>query len=77
MNGQDPYAPPTPAEIAARPLPVPEPTGPVVPRGTAREVLTWVDGDAEKAQMALEAELAEDPPRKSLVGELKKITGAA
>ena len=47
-----------------------------VPEGTVREVLDWVDGDAEKAQKALDVENAKENPRKSLVSQLEDIVGA-
>lgn len=47
-----------------------------VPEGTVREVLDWVDGDAEKAQKALDVENAKESPRKSLVSQLEDIVGA-
>ena len=47
------------------------------PRGTVSEILAWVDGDADKATQALEAENATGAPRKGLVAELSKLLPAA
>ncbi|MFG3585131.1 hypothetical protein [Streptomyces sp. NPDC047990] len=41
--------------------------------GTAKEVLAWVDGDQDRAQVALDAEQAKDSPRSTLVKTLQKI----
>lgn len=45
----------------------------VVPVGTAEEVTDWVDGDADKASKALEAEEARSRPRKTLISSLEAI----
>lgn len=44
-----------------------------VPTGSVKEVLAWVDADADKAKKALDAENASDSPRKTLVKDLEEI----
>ena len=44
------------------------------PDGTVVEVLTWVDGDPDRAQHALDIENGKDEPRKTLVEKLQKVT---
>lgn len=46
-----------------------------VPAGTATEVLTWVNGDVDKAKLALEAEKQRQAPRAGLTAQLEKIAG--
>ncbi|GAA4100892.1 hypothetical protein [Nonomuraea soli] len=41
--------------------------------GTIEQIMTWVDGDAERAREALSGELAKAKPRPSLVAQLQKI----
>lgn len=47
-----------------------------VPDGTAEEVLAWVGDDAARAAAAIAAEEARDKPRKTLLGQLGKLTAA-
>lgn len=44
-----------------------------VPKGSTKEVLEWVGDDPEKALLALEAEQADEKPRKGLVSELEDL----
>lgn len=54
---------------------VPPAKGPdEVPDGSTKEILAWVDGDADRAALALEAERSRDEPRKSLVEKLEKAS---
>lgn len=55
--------------------PATEPEQPAddVPTGTVAEVLAWVDGDPDKAQLALDAEHARALPRVTLVADLEKL----
>jgi hypothetical protein len=46
-----------------------------VPEGTVNEVNEWVDGDADRARRALDAENARSKPRKSLVEDLNNVIG--
>lgn len=46
-----------------------------VPKGTSKEVLKWVDGDPEKARLALDAEQADGTPRKGLEKDLQELVG--
>lgn len=46
-----------------------------VPQGTAREVLVWVGTSKERAQRALDAEMATSDPRKVLASTLQKVVG--
>lgn len=58
---------------------VPDPeeeSSPVVPDGTADEVLSWVDGDPDRAALAIEAEEQRDKPRSVLLGNLRKVSQA-
>lgn len=45
----------------------------VAPRGTIAEVLAWVGGDSDRAEVALEAELMSTAGRKTLIGKLEEI----
>ena len=47
-----------------------------VPSGTAPEVLSWVGDDAEKAQRALDVELADSKPRRGLLSSLQSVINA-
>ncbi len=71
----DPYRPSArrsgDAPKAVAPEPVDE--AKAVPAGTSREVLAWVDGDSEKARLALAAEESDASPRKGLVKELNEL----
>jgi hypothetical protein len=42
----------------------------VVPDGSIAEVLDWVGDDPDRATLALEAELAKESPRSTLVDKL-------
>lgn len=64
-TSHDPYA------GAPRTKPVPEEEK--VPEGTAREILSWVSEDVERAAEALESEKVQDKPRKTLMETLKGI----
>lgn len=44
-----------------------------VPDGTADEVLSWVDGDPDRAARAIEAEEQREKPRSTLLGNLRKV----
>lgn len=44
-----------------------------IPDGTAADVLAWVSDDRDKAGKALEAELAKEKPRSTLVAALEKL----
>jgi hypothetical protein len=63
VYSSEPYTPPAPVE----------PEKPTAPTGTSREILAWVGDDKERAQLALDAELAADRPRKGLVDDLEKL----
>ena len=47
------------------------------PAGSAKQVLAWVDGDPARAAVALDAELARDKPRRSVVAALEEILDQA
>lgn len=47
-------------------------TGPQVPNGTTREILSWAGDDKERAQAAIDKEAADEHPRKGLIAELRK-----
>lgn len=49
---------------------------PVVPEGTSEEILTWVNNDANRATIALEAEEADPEPRAELISQLEAIINA-
>ena len=51
---------------------VEEKSSPEVPSGSIKEVLDWVDGDKEKAKVALDAE-KDGAGRKTLVKELEEL----
>lgn len=86
MSDTDPYAGPTIEE--AKTVEKPEQEAPVetpveasaeptvetqeVPEGTIKTVLQWVDGDKDRAQIALDAEKA-GQDRTTLVKELEEI----
>lgn len=71
-------SPKAPSEIP-HVVPAPPPLATVnldssdVPSGTARELLTWVGEDKDRAQRALERELDADNPRTTLVDTLYRI----
>lgn len=45
------------------------------PTGTRPEIMAWVGEDKERAQRALDAENANDKPRKTLVADLEALLG--
>lgn len=47
-----------------------------VPEGTADEVLSWVDGDPDRAALAIETEERREKPRSVLLGNLRKVSQA-
>jgi hypothetical protein len=51
-------------------------TDPVMPEGTSEEILVWVNNDANRATIALEAEEADPEPRSELVSQLEAIINA-
>jgi len=51
-----------------------EDTADEVPDGTADQVLSWVDGDPERAALAIEAEELREKPRTVLLGQLRKVS---
>ena len=59
-----------------KPLPQENADPEAVPQGTVPEVLTWVGDDKDRAQKALDAENADDKPRKGLVKSLEEIVNA-
>lgn len=71
---------PAPAEVPAESTPVeeetPAETVDEVPDGTADDVLAWVGDDPARAAAAIAAEEARDKPRKTLLGQLGKLTAA-
>ena len=73
--------------VEADPEPAPErpkkPESPAAPAsdeppvdGTIDDLMAWVDGDAERAAQALEAEQAKDKPRSTVVKRLSALAGA-
>ena len=46
---------------------------PVLPEGTSEEIIDWVNNDADRATIALEAEEADPEPRSELVSQLEAI----
>lgn len=62
-----------------------EPESPVTPvqqdgdeppvDGTIDDLMTWVDGDPDRAALALEAEQAKDKPRSTVVKRLAALVG--
>jgi hypothetical protein len=53
-----------------------EPLPEAVPEGSAEVVLSWVDGDPERALAAWEAEQARDKPRTTLLAALEKLVSS-
>jgi hypothetical protein len=53
-----------------------EPETDGVPDGSAAKVMSWVGEDADRAQAALDAELANERPRVGLTRDLEKILAA-
>lgn len=47
-----------------------------VPDGTAEQVLSWVDGDPERALAAWEGEQLREKPRSTLLAALEKLVSA-
>lgn len=62
----DPFAP-----GSANPAPVPVEAS--FQGGTTSEILAWVGDDKERAQTALEAEQAQEVPRKNLMYQLERV----
>lgn len=56
-----------------KPLPQESSDPNAVPQGTVPEVMTWVGDDKERAQKALDAEQANERPRKGLVSSLEEL----
>jgi hypothetical protein len=48
-----------------------------VPEGTTKEILAWVGDDKERAASALDAEKANEKPRKSVVEPLEEMLAEA
>ena len=69
----DRYEAPKPT---SEPVIAPEASEDDVPSGTVPEVLTWVGDDVERAQKALDEEVANDKPRKGLVAQLQEMIDA-
>lgn len=70
----DPFAPKGPAvDVASEGSDGSESHENGVPKGSSKEVLAWVGDDPERALLALEAEQAEDKPRKGLVSDLEDL----
>lgn len=44
-----------------------------VPEGSITVVMKWVNGDSERAKAAYDAEIKEDKPRVSLLGQLEEL----
>lgn len=59
-----------------KPLPQETADPNAVPAGTVPEVMTWVGDDKDRAQKALDVELANDRPRKGLVSSLTELVEA-
>lgn len=82
-----PVAADDPAVPAAEDAPAAEPVdddpdgpgvdtdGDGVPDGSARQILAWVDGDHDRAALALAAEQGREAPRSTLVAALEKLVG--
>ncbi len=77
MSFHDPFRPKSaqPADAQSSSATYGEPEKPAndTPDGSTKEVLAWVDGDVEKAQLALDKENEHESPRKGLVRELNEI----
>ena len=50
------------------------PPGAMVPDANIPEILAWVGGDLDRAEIALHAEQAKDSPRATLIKQLIKLT---
>lgn len=71
--GQAPN-PGLPVWVEAQPEILAENGSETVPDGTAKEILAWVDGDPERAQLALDAEAARgELARSTLSDNLRKF----
>lgn len=67
-------APVTVIEDTPEPDPTTEPVADLLDiTGTAKDVLAWVGGSADRAIEAFEAESATDKPRKTLLSRLEEI----
>jgi hypothetical protein len=71
---KDPEPAPALKEPAAEPKAPAEGDGPPVD-GTIDDLMSWVDGDPERASRALEAEQAKDKPRSTVVKRLTAMAG--
>jgi len=74
MSDTDPYMAPEAeeAQVEETSEPVVEKAEESVPEGSIKEVLEWVDGDVEKAKLALSAE-TDGENRKTLITKLNEI----
>ena len=77
MFTQDPFSPKASVPMQVGAETEPDVAKPVahesgVPKGTTKEILEWVGDDKDRAQQALDAEEADDSPRKTLVHDLNK-----
>lgn len=61
-------------EVLETPPAEEEPSPEEVPDGTADEVLSWVDGDPDRAALAIDAEGRREKPRSVLLGQLRKVS---
>lgn len=75
VEDQAPVAPPAEEEKveADAAEPAQEEATDEVPSGTTEDVLSWVDGDPERARAALTAESMRDRPRKTLTSALEGL----
>lgn len=71
---KDPEPAPAPKEPAAEPKVPAEGDEPPVD-GTIDDLMSWVDGDSDRASRALEAEQAKDKPRSTVVKRLSALAG--
>jgi hypothetical protein len=69
----DPEPEPAPEQPAADTAPA-EGEPPV--DGTIDDLMGWVDGDPQRATLALEAEQAKDKPRSTVVKRLAALAGS-
>lgn len=71
----DPEPPQAPEKAPAEPEQQEEGDGPPVD-GTIDDLMSWVDGDRERAAQALAAEQAKDKPRSTVVKRLSAMADA-
>lgn len=64
---------PGPEISKPEPEPEPEAGSDGVPDGTTNEVIVWVDGNKDRAAVALEAERERSKPRVALIKQLERI----